>query len=299
MTTPPSDVVGRGPNDAAAAMDMQKLSALALEAAKLAGEGLMARFGGVREVSTKRTPTDLVSDADRSAEATIVDLLADKRPLDGVIAEEGARRRSESGVSWVIDPLDGTANYLYGDHEWAVSVAAVDDQGPVVAVILAPASGRLFTAMRGAGAFEGSKQLACSSERSLDRALLLAGLDYDSATRARQMEMFAELTPRVRDLRRHGSAALELCRVAEGSGDAYLESPIQWWDIAAGALVASEAGAVVAIDVLAGPTRSVYACTPGIDVELRAWLAAHAAAQGFDFLQTGNHDRSPAEGPVA
>ena len=271
---------------------MEVLRALAAQAATAAGAELLARFRGDRRVTSKRTRTDLVSDADRVAEDTIVELLVAHRPGDGVIAEEGSRRHSTTGISWVVDPLDGTTNYLYGDHEWSVSVAAVDSSGTLAAAVLAPTTGRLFTATRGGGAWEGQERLSCSGTDQLALALVLAGLDYDARVRRQQMAVFTDLTGQVRDIRRHGSAALELCRVAEGSADAYLESPIQWWDIAAGVLIAEEAGAVVAADDLGGPRRSVFASAPGIDAALRDWLLGHAPA--FAYLAGAEHARPEA-----
>jgi len=261
------------------------LLALAERAARAAGVELVARAGTPQKVSTKSTPTDLVSEADRVAEAVILDMLQDARPDDGHVGEEGARRESRSGITWVVDPLDGTVNYLFGDREWSVSIAAVDADGPLVAAVLEPSSGRIWTAARGRGAWCGETLLAARRTPELADAMVLAGLSYDATERRGQMQMFTEVVGSVRDLRRHGSAALELCRVAEGAADAYIESPIYRWDIDAGTLIAREAGALVHVDEVDEVRRSVVAATPGILNELMAVVRSSSfGSERFDYL---------------
>ncbi len=264
----------------------RELLALAERAAWAAGNELRARADQPHRVSTKSTPTDLVSDADRVAEAAVRDVLLGARPDDGFVGEEGTRQNGRSGITWVVDPLDGTVNYLFGDREWSVSIAAVDDGGPVAAAILEPAADRIWTAIRGRGAWRGDVELSARRTPALADAMVMAGLSYDAAERRRQMEMFTDVAAGVRDLRRHGSAALELCRVAEGIADAYIESPIFRWDIAAGTLIAREAGARVHVARLDEVRRSVVAATPVIFEELLTLLRASGfGAEFFSPLQ--------------
>ncbi len=250
------------------------LLGLARRAARAAGTELLARADQPHRVSTKSTPTDLVSEADGVAESVIRETLLGARPDDGFVGEEGSRDAGSTGITWVVDPLDGTVNYLFGDREWSVSIAAVDAAGPLVGVVIEPVTGRLWTAVRGEGAWRDDVEISARRTPALADAMVLAGLSYDSAHRRRQMEMFTDVAPGVRDLRRHGSAALELCRVAEGTADAYVESPIFRWDIAAGALIAREAGARVHVTDLDEVRRSVLAATPVIFDELLALLQA-------------------------
>lgn len=244
------------------------LLAVAQRAARAAAGELLARADQPHRVSTKSTPTDLVSEADRVAETVIREVLLGARPDDAFVGEEGSREGGRSGITWVVDPLDGTVNYLFGDREWSVSIAAVDEQGPLVGAVIEPVTGRMWTGIRGAGAWRDDVEISARRTPELADAMVLAGLSYDAAQRRRQMEMFTDVAPGVRDLRRHGSAALELCRVAEGTADAYIESPIFRWDIAAGALIAREAGARVHVTHLDEVRRSVLAATPFIFEEL-------------------------------
>lgn len=275
--------VGPAPPHAELAQD---LLLVAVGAARAAGRELLMRAGKPQNVSTKSTPTDMVSEADQAAEVAIRDVLLDLRPADGLLGEEGAFQESSSGITWVVDPLDGTVNYLFGDREWSVSIAAVDAEGPIAAAVLEPVSNRMWTAVRGRGAWCDGVALRARETPRLADALVLAGLSYDSGQRRRQMEMFTAVAPSVRDLRRHGSAALELCRVAEGAADAYVESPIYRWDIAAGALIAREAGAVVHVAHLDELRRSVVAVTPQIgDTLLTLLQSSEFGAQFFSFVQ--------------
>lgn len=264
----------------------QQLLAVAERAAQEAGRELVVRAGNPQRVSTKSTPTDLVSEADEAAETVIQHVILSARPADGLVGEEGARRESRSGITWVVDPLDGTVNYLFGDREWSVSIAAVDDYGPVAAAVLEPMSGQMWTAVRDHGAWRNGSRLSARQTPGVSDAMVLVGLSYDSTERRRQMEMFTEVAPSVRDLRRHGSAALELCRVAEGVADAYVESPIYRWDIEAGTLIAREAGADVHVARLDGVRRSIVATSASISRELLTLLrSSEFGAEAFDFVQ--------------
>lgn len=233
------------------------LADLALRVAVGAGDLLMQRRGAAGVVTYKSSDTDPVSEADKAAERLITGALRDERPDDGVLGEEGADRSGSTGLRWVIDPLDGTVNYLYGMPAWCVSIACEDAEGAVVGVVHQPAAGLTFTARRGAGSTCNGKVLTVNDPVPLARALVATGFSYDVAQRTRQADVVRELLPQVRDIRRVGSAALDLCMVAAGMADAYYEDTTARWDWAAGALVAAEAGATVRVTggelVVAGP----------------------------------------------
>jgi myo-inositol-1(or 4)-monophosphatase len=224
---------------------------LAERAARAAGEVLLSYYGRPPEgISSKSSATDLVSDADREAERTIRELLAAERPDDGLTAEEGSRADAASGRRWVVDPLDGTINFLYGFPAWAVSVALEDADGAVVGVVHSPIHGETFCAVRGEGASllsAGERQpLRVRPERPLDQALVATGFSYEPARRAVQADVISALLPRARDIRRAGAAAIDLAWVAAGRVDAFFERGLQHWDWAAGRLLVVEAGGSVA-----------------------------------------------------
>ena len=217
-----------------------------MRAARAAGELLLERFREpARGVDRKSSRTDMVSDADRDAEAAIAGLLAAERPDDGLLAEEGSANEGSSGRRWVVDPLDGTTNFLYGLPAWAVSIALEDRDGVAVGVVLGPVRDELFTAVRGEGARLGEERLAVSDCHSLDRALVATGFSYEAEQRQTQAELLVRALPRLRDIRRAGSAALDLCEVASGRVDGYYERGGKAWDWAAGSLIATEAGAAL------------------------------------------------------
>ena len=219
----------------------------------------------------KSSRTDMVSDADRDAEAAITDLSRAERPDDGLLAEEGSESEGSSGRRWVIDPLDGTTNFLYGLPAWAVSIALEDGDDAVVGVVLDPVRDELFSAVRGEGAWLGGERLAPSGCESLDRALVATGFSYDPGRRAAQAEVLVRALPRLRDIRRPGAAALDLCAVAAGRVDGYFERGLKPWDWAAGSLVAAEAGAVVR--PLRGEPSGLVAAGAAIVDELEALVA--------------------------
>ena len=224
---------------------MDALLGLARRAAVAAGAELVTRYGKVEGLDTKSSATDPVSDADRASERLLVELILAERPGDGLIGEEGASRSSDSGITWVIDPLDGTVNYLYQLGNFAVSVAAEDGEGALVGVVHDPLTGRTYTAARGHGSFLGGTRLRVNDPVPLDRAMVATGFGYRPERRAAQGRVVAALLPQIRDIRRFGSAALDLCAVASGTVDAYFEEGVQHWDVAAGGLIAREAGAVM------------------------------------------------------
>lgn len=196
-------------------------------------------------VDTKTTGTDMVTEMDRASEQLILGRLLDARPHDAVLGEEGTDRVGTSGVQWIVDPIDGTTNYLYGHAGFAVSIAARVDDSIVVGVVHDPLHGEVFTAVRGGGARRNGSPIGVSTETELSKALVATGFSYDPERRRRQAGVLHEVLPLVRDIRRMGAASVDLCSVACGRVDAYYERGLQPWDFAAGALVASEAGALV------------------------------------------------------
>lgn len=194
---------------------------------------------------SKSTATDLVSEADERAEQAVVAYLAARRPHDGLVAEEGSATESTSGLRWLVDPLDGTINYLYGIPHWCVSVACADADGAIAGAVFDPIRGELFTAARGAGAHLGGRPIATSSVAEVAAALVATGFSYDAGERAAQAAIVARVAGSVRDIRRAGSAALDLAWVAAGRIDAYFEVSRSAWDTAAGALLVREAGGEV------------------------------------------------------
>jgi myo-inositol-1(or 4)-monophosphatase len=219
---------------------------LAERAARAAGEVLMSYYGRPpKGVDSKSSETDLVSDADRDAERLIRELLEAERPEDGLIAEEGSRSESESGRRWIVDPLDGTVNFLYGFPAWGVSIALEDEQGLALGLVLDPVRPELFAAVRGEGATLDGATIRVSGRTELARALIATGFSYEAERRAAQAELLLSVLPQVRDIRRVGAAALDLCQVASGRVDAFYERGLQRWDEAAGRLIIEEAGGVV------------------------------------------------------
>jgi myo-inositol-1(or 4)-monophosphatase len=232
--------------------DPGRLLALAVDVAREAA-ALVARgrASAGDDVDVKSSPVDVVTAVDRASEELVVGRLLAARPDDGVMGEEGADRAGTSGVRWVVDPIDGTVNFLYDLPAYAVSIAAEVDGEVQAGVVLNVATGELFTATAGGGAFASSParpepvRLTGSRPVSLEQTLVATGFGYRVEQRRAQGAVVAQLLPRVRDIRRYGSAALDLCSVAAGRVDAYYELDLNPWDHAAGALVAAEAGLVV------------------------------------------------------
>ena len=221
-----------------------ELLALAMRVALGAGELLNAR-PKVFDINVKSTAVDFATQMDHASEEFIVSTLLAARPHDGIIGEEGASRESTSGITWVIDPLDGTVNYFYGLPGWNVSIAAKDATGVLVGVVHAPTIGSTWSATRGSGALLNGLPISCNDPVELERALIGTGFSYSMRARVHQSATIHELIPRVRDIRRNGAAAVDLCQVATGAMDGYFESGLKEWDLAAGGLIAREAGALV------------------------------------------------------
>ncbi|MFD0688963.1 inositol monophosphatase family protein [Actinomadura fibrosa] len=226
----------------------QELLELAVATAREAGRMLIDKrpADGPDVVQTKSSPTDVVTQMDRAAEALIIERIRAARPGDGFLGEEGGAQAGASGVRWVVDPIDGTVNYLYDLPDWAVSIAAEVDGEAVAGAVEMPRRGETYTASRGGGArlhtAVGTRDLRVNSQVPLDKALLGTGFGYDAARRARQAQVLTGVLPAVRDIRRGGSCCVDLCSLAAGRLDAYYERGVQAWDIAAGALIVQEAG---------------------------------------------------------
>jgi myo-inositol-1(or 4)-monophosphatase len=225
-----------------AAPSDEELLAVAHEAARAAAAELLPRFGDRRlDVQSKSGPTDLVSEADLAAEAAIRAVLGEHRPGDAILGEEGGAT-GEGERRWVIDPLDGTINYLFGVPTFAVSVACEDAEGPIVGVVFDPIREETFAATRSGPPTLNGSPIAASGRGDLATSLVATGFAYDSVVRSHQADVLARVLPRVRDIRRAGSAALDLAWTACGRYDAYYERGVKPWDWAAGGLIAQRAG---------------------------------------------------------
>ncbi len=275
--------------------DLDELLALATDLADRAGALALSMREGIEVSETKSTPTDVVTAADTAAERLIVDALASARPGDGLLGEEGADDAGTTGVRWVIDPIDGTVNFLYGLPQHAVSLAAevtAEDGTATVdaGVVLEIPSGTEYVARPDAdGALRATcdgRPLQVRSRVPLSQRLIGTGFSYDAALRARQGEALARLLPRVRDVRRLGSCALDLCLVARGSLDGYLEEGTQLWDHAAAGLVARAAGARLEITPGVGG-QDLVVCGPDDGFE-DLWQVAHEA--GFTAASSPGKD---------
>jgi myo-inositol-1(or 4)-monophosphatase len=250
---------------------------LADEAAALLLDGL----GRTRsEVGTKSTSTDMVTEIDRASEALIVAGIRAARPDDGIVGEEGSDQPGTSGVRWLVDPVDGTTNYLYGFPGFAVSIAAELDGDTVVGVVHDPLHRDVFTACKGRGARRNGAPISASAKSDLPTALIATGFGYDPARRQRQARVLEQVLPKIRDVRRLGAASVDLCSVACGRVDGYYEAGLGPWDLAAGALVAAEAGARVG-DLDGGRPSGAFvlASAPAIFDPLRDLLSTVRAGE--------------------
>lgn len=225
---------------------MKELLVLAEEITKKAGALLMNRPEQL-SVDTKSSDIDIVTQMDRASEKLIVESILAVRPEDGIIGEEGADRPSQSGYTWVIDPIDGTVNYFYNMSGWSVSVAIKDELGNAVGVVYSPTTNELYTAVRGAGAYLNGHKIFCNNPVELNRALIATGFHYVESVREQQMDQFNNLILKIRDYRRNGSAAIDICHVAAGKVDGYYEMGLKEWDRAAAQLIANEAEAIVSV----------------------------------------------------
>ena len=224
--------------------DSNELLQLALKIARQAGDLLVDRPASW-DLTVKTTAIDIATQMDLASERLIVESILAARPDDGVIGEEGTARPRKSGVTWVIDPVDGTVNYFYGLPGWAISIAAKDESGTLAGVVHSPTVNSTWYASKGTGAFLNDVKIGCNDPIELNRALLSTGFAYDVRDRIEQLKIVNVLLPQVRDLRRIGSAAADICHVATGLVDGYFETGLHEWDLAAAELIAREAGAVV------------------------------------------------------
>ncbi len=214
--------------------------------AREAGHQLREAFAGPRvNVTAKSSPTDLVSEADHAAERLIRERLSAARPGDGFLGEEGGDEAGTSGLRWVVDPLDGTINYLFRIPQWAVSIACEDDTGTIAGVIYDPMRDELWSAERDGPALLDGRPIRCSDRSDLATAMVATGFGYDADVRRLQAQVTAELLPQVRDIRRFGAAALDLAWAACGRIDAFYERGLNDWDLAAGELLCRRAGMAV------------------------------------------------------
>lgn len=242
---------------------LELASGLACSAGELI-EGMRAGLeeAGIDEqAQTKSSAADVVTEADKAAERLILEGLVSTRPDDGILGEEGSDRAGTTGVRWLIDPIDGTTNYVYDLPAYTVSIAAEIDNRFVVGVVYEPKGNTLFSASLGGGAFRNGEAIRCNPKSELATALIATGFGYLADRRQGQAEVLLQLLPHIRDIRRFGSAALDLCLLATGQVDGYYERGLNSWDLAAGVLIAAEAGATVG-DLRGGP--------PGTDFVLGA-----------------------------
>jgi len=241
-----------------------ELADLALSAARAAAELVRERaLGHVTVAATKSSDVDVVTEADRASEALIRAHLSAARPGDGFLGEEGDDVPSRTGVRWIVDPIDGTVNFLYGIPQYAISIAARIGDEVVAGVVVDVVKGETFTATRGGGAHLDGRAIAVRDVVPLAQRLVITGFSYERDTRMAQAAAVHELLGRVRDVRRLGSAALDLCYVGCGRADAYVEEGLNEWDLAAGGLVAEESGARLAVRPGVGGKQCAIASPAG------------------------------------
>jgi myo-inositol-1(or 4)-monophosphatase len=269
------------PELAEAAPDPEELAELARVVAAETGELLLSRHGQVAVMQTKSSPTDVVTEMDTAAEALIRRRILAARPGDAILGEEGGQVGAGGAVRWIVDPLDGTVNYLYGLSDWAVSIAAEVGGQVVAGAVNVPVHRSLFSATAGGGAWlrsgrrEGRQRLACTTGVALAKALVGTGFGYAAGRRVVQGQVVAAVLPHIRDIRRAGAAAVDLCSVAAGRLDAFYERGLHEWDFAAGGLIAREAGALVAGLHGRPPSESMaLAAGPGLFGQLHDLLAS-------------------------
>ncbi len=224
----------------------QDLRTIAEQLARAAGDtALKGRKSGDVTATTKSSPTDMVTQYDKASEEMITAGLRELRPDDGIVGEEGASREGTSGITWHIDPIDGTSNFYFDIPMWAVSIGAVDANGPIAGAVYAPALGEMFSASRGHGATLNGSPIAVRQNKILSDALICTGYSYRANERGVHARCVANMVSQIRDIRRFGAAAIDLCFVACGRFDAYFEEHLHSWDLVAGQIIALEAGAIV------------------------------------------------------
>jgi myo-inositol-1(or 4)-monophosphatase len=252
-----------------------ELRAVAEELARAAGDmALNGRKSGQVTATTKSSPTDMVTQYDKASEEMVTAGLQSLRPHDGIVGEEGASREGTSGITWHIDPIDGTSNFYFDIPMWAVSIGAVDENGPIAGAVYAPALGDMFTASRGEGATLNGSPISVRNNTLLSDALVCTGYSYRASERERHARRVAKMVTQIRDIRRFGAAAIDLCFVACGRYDAYFEEHLHSWDLIAGQIVATESGAIVTDYAGNAVTpQQVLAAQPGIQADLIRLIA--------------------------
>lgn len=247
-----------------------ELRAIAEQLAREAGDmALRGRKSGTMSATTKSSPTDMVTQYDKASEEMITAGLARLRPDDAIIGEEGASKEGTTGITWHIDPIDGTSNFYFDIPMWAVSIGATDQQGPLVGAVYAPALGEMFTGARGNGATLNGAPIHVRHNTELTDALVCTGFSYRVHERAVHAARVAQMITHIRDIRRFGAAAIDLCFVACGRYDAYFEEHLHSWDLVAGQVIATEAGAhVTNFAGNAVTPAQVLASQPGIQHQL-------------------------------
>lgn len=252
-----------------------ELRTIAEQLARTAGDmALAGRKSGDVTATTKSSPTDMVTQYDKASEDMITAGLREMRPDDGIVGEEGASRDGTSGITWHIDPIDGTSNFYFDIPMWAVSIGAVDESGPIAGAVYVPALGDMFTAARGEGATLNGERIAVRENTLLSDALVCTGFSYHVSEREVHAQRVATMVGQIRDIRRFGAAAIDLCFVACGRLDAYFEEHLNSWDLIAGQVIATEAGAVVTN--FSGDTvtpQQVLASQPGVQKALIQLIA--------------------------
>jgi myo-inositol-1(or 4)-monophosphatase len=255
-----------------------ELETLAVELAEEAAALVRRLRNDHLTVTAKSTATDLVTEVDRATERWLVDQLTTRRPGDAILGEEGGGRDGTTGVRWLLDPIDGTVNFVLGLPHYAVSVAAEVDGVVVAGAVSNPISGETFRARRGGGAYLGDQRLSGPRDVPLHRAVVATGFGYDAELRTRQLAAVGPMLPLIADIRRLGAASLDLCFLAAARVDAYFEAALNPWDHAAGGLVAAEAGCVASGLRGQRPGRHLYAAAgPALAGEFFALLESVAA----------------------
>ena len=268
--------MGRGAAARLLTHEPSALQVIAADCARAAGTLLLERFiaGGEQAVGSKSSPTDVVSEADYAAERAIRALLATSRPGDAILGEEGGETQAGEGLRWIVDPLDGTVNFLFGVPQWCVSVAVYDDEGGLAAAVFDPLRDEIFCGARGAPATLNGTPIVGSERTELASSLVATGFAYHSGVRSTQAAVLARVLPVVRDVRRMGSAALDLAWTAAGRYDAFYERGVQAWDVAAGSLLCECSGLVVrSLDADGDVPDGVVVAAPGVIDELHALVS--------------------------
>ena len=250
----------------------QIAESLAREAGDMA---LRGRKSGPLTATTKSSPIDMVTQFDKASEAMITKGLTALRPEDSIIGEEGASKEGTSGITWHIDPIDGTTNFYFDLPMWAVSIGAVDEHGPLAGAVYVPALGEMFSGARSEGATMNGEPISVRANDDIADALVCTGYSYLISEREVHAKRVANIVMKVRDLRRFGAAAVDLCFVASGRLDVYFEEHLNSWDLIAGQVIATEAGANIT-DYVGNPVTpsQVLASTPGVHADFIRLIAA-------------------------